>query len=58
MQSADIVFQNGKITNSANVACNAISIGIGFDAVEIAPPSSVAPPSPPAPDPCADAGSE
>jgi hypothetical protein len=56
LQAADIVNNGGTISNSAGVACNAISIGLGFDAVEIAAPSTIAPPTPPAADPCADAG--
>jgi hypothetical protein len=38
--------------------CNGISVGLGFDATEIALPTGadIAPMTPPGPDPCADAG--
>jgi hypothetical protein len=60
LSASDIILNkaDGTISNTAGVPCNAISIGLGFDAVEIAPPSVVAPPAQPTPDPCADAGSE
>jgi hypothetical protein len=58
--ASDIILNraDGTISNVAGTPCNAISIGLGFDAVEIAAPSVVAPPAVPAPDPCADAGTE
>jgi hypothetical protein len=58
-QAADIILNpDGTISNTAGTACSGISIGIGFDAVEIAAPSVIAPPPAAAADPCADAGSE
>ncbi|MGH7294515.1 MAG: hypothetical protein ACRELB_06275, partial [Polyangiaceae bacterium] len=57
-QASDIVYDpaTGAVSNHAGVACNAISIGLGFDATEIAvsTPADVAGPTPPAPDPCGD----
>ena len=38
-----IIDSSGNVTNTGPAACNAISIGMGFDADEIAPPSTVAP---------------
>jgi hypothetical protein len=61
IEASDIVLHpDGSISNSAGETCNAISIGLGFDATEIAPPTAndIVGPTPPAPDPCADAGSE
>ena len=43
-------------TNGPGAACDAISIGIGFTAKQIGPAKTLAKPTPPAPDPCADAG--
>jgi len=40
-------------TNHPGVACNALSIGIGFNAKRIANPTTVVPDPPPPPDPCA-----
>jgi hypothetical protein len=61
-QASDIIIDpsSGAVTNTAGTACNGISIGLGFDADEIALPTSadIAGPTPPAPDPCADAGGE
>jgi hypothetical protein len=60
-QASDIVLHDdGSISNNASETCNAISIGLGFDSTEIAipTPNDIAGPSPPAPDPCADAGAE
>jgi hypothetical protein len=58
LQASDIVIDpsSGSVTNTAGVACNAISIGLGFDAVEIAPPTAadIAGPTPAAPNPCGD----
>jgi len=54
-QASDIIINSdGSVTNTAGQACNAISIGLGFDATEIAAPASsdIMPPSPAAPDPC------
>lgn len=43
-------------TNVAGVTCNAISIGIGFEASHVANPTTVVPAPLPPPDVCADAG--
>jgi hypothetical protein len=55
-QAADIVLDpgSGGVSNSAGVACNGISIGLGFDGTEIAPPSSsdITGPTPAPPNPC------
>ena len=56
-QGSDILLQaNGGIANTPGVPCNATSIGLGFDATEIAvaTPADIAPPTPPAPNPCGD----
>ena len=46
-------------SNAPGQTCNAISIGVGFDAVEVKNPDQVAILSPPPPDPCAtDAGAD
>jgi hypothetical protein len=61
LQASDIILSSdGTISNKAGVECNAISIGLGFEAVEIAAPTAadVVGPTPPGPDPCADAGTE
>lgn len=58
-QASDIVVNsNGSVSNQSGTPCNGISIGLGFDATEIAAPqaSDIAPPTQAAPDPCADAG--
>jgi hypothetical protein len=39
-QTADIMDTDSAVTNGAGTACNAISIGIGFDATEIAVPTA------------------
>ncbi len=55
-QAADIILNDdGTISNTAGTPCSGISIGIGFDAKEIAAPTVIAPPPAPSPDPC-DAG--
>ena len=41
-------------TNGANESCNAISIGLGFDAVLVHDPTTVVNAPPPPPDPCGD----
>ncbi len=51
LQAQDIL-QNG--TNAPNVACSAISIGLGFDAVLIHDPTTVVTAPPPPPNPCGD----
>jgi len=55
-QTSDIVLNGTTVSNPAGTTCNAISIGLGFDSVEIAAPSAIAPGSPPAPSKCADGG--
>jgi hypothetical protein len=55
-QTSDIVLNGTVVSNSAGNECNAISIGLGFDATEIAAPSVIAGPSPAATDPCGDGG--
>jgi len=57
-QTSDIVLSGDTVSNSPGTACNAISIGLGFDAIEIAPPTGadIAPQTPPGPDPCGDGG--
>jgi hypothetical protein len=53
-QTSDIqLATDGKtVTNSAGSPCNAISIGLGMDMTEIAPPSVIAPGSPAAANVC------
>ncbi len=51
-QTSDIVLNGTAVSNPKGTTCNAISIGLGFDSVEIAPPSVIAPGSPPAPSKC------
>jgi hypothetical protein len=55
LQASDIMADG---TNGAGQQCNAISIGLGFTAKEIALPTRVAQPAAPKPDPCADAGTD
>jgi hypothetical protein len=55
-QMADIVLNAGSVSNSTGVTCNAISIGLGFNADEIAIPTDIALPTPPQPDSCPDGG--
>ncbi|HTQ43203.1 MAG TPA: hypothetical protein VMI75_10645 [Polyangiaceae bacterium] len=57
-QTSDIVLSGDAVSNSPGSMCNAISIGLGFDATEVALPTGadIAPPQPPAPDPCASGG--
>jgi hypothetical protein len=52
-QASDIL-KDGS--NAAGVACDGISIGLGFNAVQIALPSRVGPAPVQTPDPCADGG--
>jgi hypothetical protein len=54
IQQASDIMTDG--TNAAGKSCSAISIGIGFTAKEISPPSTVADLGTPAPDKCADGG--
>jgi hypothetical protein len=57
-QASDIVIDpsTGAVSNSAGTLCNAVSIGLGFDALEIAAPTAadVAGPTPVPPNPCGD----
>jgi hypothetical protein len=60
--ASDIILDDstGAVTNTAGTACNAISIGLGFDSTEIALPASAdieAPSDAGIPNPCADGGS-
>jgi hypothetical protein len=58
-QASDIHIDGSTVSNNNTVACNGISVGIGFDADEIAAPTAadIAGPTPPAADPCSsDAG--
>lgn len=59
-QTSDIVVSGDTVSNTAGTMCNGISVGLGFDATEIAVPTGadIAPQTQPGPDPCADAGSE
>ena len=57
-QTSDILINGTTVSNAAGSTCNAISIGLGFNSVEIAPPSAIAAATPPAPDKCADAGGD
>jgi hypothetical protein len=58
-QTSDIVLNGTNVENKAGEMCNAISIGLGFNSTEIAPPTTIAAPSAPAPNPCdMDGGSE
>jgi hypothetical protein len=55
-QAADMLTDG---TNSAGKACDAISVGLAFEATEIGAPKRVAAPPAVTPDPCAgDAGSD
>jgi hypothetical protein len=53
-QASDIVYDGATISNPAGQPCNAISIGLGFSATEIAYPTAIAPGSPQPPDVCGD----
>jgi hypothetical protein len=55
-QGADILLSGTTVQNVPGQTCNAISIGLGFDATEIAPPTIIAPPAPQTPNPCGDGG--
>jgi hypothetical protein len=56
LQAADIIIDasSGAVSNVAGTPCNGISIGLGFDATEIAAPTAqdVEGPSTPKPGPC------
>jgi hypothetical protein len=60
LQASDIIIDpgSGAVSNTAGANCNGISIGLGFEATEIAAPTAadIVPPQAPSPDPCADAG--
>ena len=53
-QTSDIVYDGKAISNPPGQLCNAISIGLGFNAIEIAAPSVIAPGMPQPPDRCGD----
>jgi hypothetical protein len=55
-QTSDIVYDGATISNPPGQPCNAISIGLGFNATEIAAPSVIAPGTPQPPDRCTDGG--
>jgi hypothetical protein len=57
-QTSDIVWSGNAVSNSAGTQCNAITIGLGFDATEIAVPvaADVTGPQAPPPNPCGDGG--
>jgi hypothetical protein len=56
-QAADIILNpDGTISNTSGTPCSGISIGIGFDGVEILPPTVIAPPPVPSTNPCAPDG--
>jgi hypothetical protein len=57
-QTSDIILTGTTVSNTAGQPCNAISIGLGFNSIEIATPTAIAVATPPAPDKCADAGSD
>jgi hypothetical protein len=52
IRQAQEILQDGS--NNANASCDAISIGIGFDAVLVHDPTTVATAPPPPPNPCGD----
>jgi hypothetical protein len=57
-QTSDVILSGNTVSNEPGTTCNAISIGLGFDATEVAPPTGadIAGPTPPAPNPCGDGG--
>ena len=57
-QTSDIVLNGSTVSNPPGVMCNAISIGLGFDATEVAVPvpADIAGPQPTPPNPCGDGG--
>lgn len=57
-QASDIVLNGSTVSNESGVACNAISIGLGFESTEIAKPSTIAAATAPTPSKCADAGTD
>ena len=50
IEQASDILDDGS--NQSGTPCTAISIGIGFDAVQVANPTKVVPPPSPPPDPC------
>ena len=60
-QSSDIIIDpsTGAVSNTKGTMCNGISIGVGFDSMEIAAPTAadIEPGSTPSPNPC-DAGTD
>jgi hypothetical protein len=59
-QASDILIEDGKVVNHTGATCNAISLGMGFDATEIAIPAAadVLAKQAPATDPCANTGDD
>jgi hypothetical protein len=57
-QTSDVILSGDTVSNAPGTTCNAISIGLGFDATEIALPTGadIAAPQPLGPDPCGDGG--
>jgi hypothetical protein len=57
-QTSDVVLSGDAVSNSPGATCNAISIGLGFDATEMALPTGadIAALQPPQPNPCGDGG--
>lgn len=55
-QTSDIEWNGSTVANDPGITCNAISIGLGFDATEIATPTVIAPGAPAAPSVCGDGG--
>jgi hypothetical protein len=55
-QKSDIVVNGNSVSNGPGTTCNAISVGLGFTADEIAQPSTIAPVSTGGANPCGTAG--
>jgi hypothetical protein len=51
-QKSDIVVNGNTVSNDPGTTCNGISVGLGFQADEIAQPTTVAPATPPGANPC------
>jgi hypothetical protein len=51
-QKSDIVVNGNTISNDPTATCNGITIGLGFEADEIAQPTTVAPAAAPGANPC------
>ena len=56
-QASDVIVNGNTVTNAPGTTCNGISVGLGFTADEIAPPTTVGPVSPGGTNPCNDNGS-